>query len=343
MQLKRLVVFGLLFPALLLVGCSKKDDNSFEKADHNKDGKVIFEELIILYPDLTVEEFMAADSNRDGVLDPEEYKHFREARDSGKKLTQPAAPAPAAQPAAPAPAPAAQPATPATPAAPAQPAPAAPSGQETAKEPTASAAPAAAPAQDQTVEVVPAPEPAPAAKPAATTYVVQRGDTLSRIAAKFGVSAQDIMTANGMKNADKLSGGATITIPGPASPAKAASPAVTSFLTDFFAKSTSGDVNGLLDLYAPKVNYYGKGAIGSDVVRQDKVGYFSRWSKRTYTLGPATASEPDASGELRVSVPVAYTVSNGAKTLSGDAVFTFVLRSSGNAFHIVGEASVKKK
>ena len=54
------------------------------------------------------------------------------------------------------------------------------------------------------------------AEPEAQFHTVARGDTLTRLAKKYGVSAQAIMEANGMKNADQLQLGKTLTIPAPA-------------------------------------------------------------------------------------------------------------------------------
>lgn len=232
----RIATLVVLAAGLALAGCSKEDPTGFPKVDYNKDGRIIFEELIVVFPDLTVEEFLAADADGNGTLGDQEYARFREARGVGKKLDAAAPAAPAAKPAdAPAPKPA-EPAAPA-PAKAAEPAPAAPA--------PAPAAPPAAPAlaAPEAVETVvaeppaPAPAPAPAAKPAATsekpaspatkaaagadkaaaaggtTHTVARGDTLSRLVKKYGVSAQAIMEANGMKDADHLQLGKTLTIP----------------------------------------------------------------------------------------------------------------------------------
>ncbi|WP_428561768.1 MAG: LysM peptidoglycan-binding domain-containing protein [Solidesulfovibrio sp. DCME] len=348
-----------------LFGCSKEDPQSFAKVDHDKDGKVIFEELILVFPDLTVEEFLAADADHNESLNEKEYQRLREARASGKKLDAAVAPpaaAPdkaaepaktAAPPAAPAPAKAEEPAAPApTAPAPAAPAPAAPAPAASAAPAPAAQAPAApqSPPAAEVVETVIVDAPAPAAPaPATRTYTVARGDSLSRIAKKFDVSAKAIMAANNMKNADHLEAGAEIVIPGPAAGAApagsaapsgaAASPVVRDFVAAFFDKSASGDVNGLIDLYGERVDYYKKGKSGKDIVRQDKVDYFQRWPKRTYA--PAAASvETLPGGDLRVTVPTSFTAQKGDKQVRGQARFTFLLRPAGDGYRIVGEQSV---
>jgi LysM repeat protein len=340
MQLSR-KVFVAAAVALALIGCTKKDEQAFPKVDYNKDGKIIFEELIVAFPDLTVEEFLAADADGNGTLDEKEYQRFREARQAGKKLE---------------PQPKTAPAAPATPAPPAVPAPATPQSQAPAAPEAAAQAPApvptpmaaseagapAVPTPTETVETVMAPHPSQSADTGAgTAYTVQRGDTLTRIAKKFKVEAKAIMAANSLKSADHLEAGASITIPGQSGQAAAQAPeAVTAFVTDFFAKSDAGDVNALLDRYADTVDYYKKGKSGRDAVRQDKVDFFARWPKRTYTPGPVTVTGTAAQGDLRVSVPVTFKAVSGAKTSSGQAVFTFVLRPEAGSYRIVGENSV---
>ncbi|MBN1287051.1 MAG: LysM peptidoglycan-binding domain-containing protein [Anaerolineae bacterium] len=64
------------------------------------------------------------------------------------------------------------------------------------------------------VPVVPATAPAPAAD----VYVVQRGDTLFGIAARFGVSLQDLVTANGVANPNLIYAGQALVIRGAAVP-----------------------------------------------------------------------------------------------------------------------------
>ena len=45
-------------------------------------------------------------------------------------------------------------------------------------------------------------------------YTIQQGDTLSAIAASFGVTVADIVAANGLANADAIQAGQKLVIPG---------------------------------------------------------------------------------------------------------------------------------
>ena len=54
-------------------------------------------------------------------------------------------------------------------------------------------------------------------EPASTVYVVQRGDTLSRIAARYGVSVGALAAANGIRNVNLVYTGQRLSIPGASS------------------------------------------------------------------------------------------------------------------------------
>jgi LysM repeat protein len=57
------------------------------------------------------------------------------------------------------------------------------------------------------------PAAAPTVSAAAGRYMIQRGDTISKIAARFGVSTQAVLAANGLGWSSIIYGGQTITIP----------------------------------------------------------------------------------------------------------------------------------
>jgi LysM repeat protein len=60
----------------------------------------------------------------------------------------------------------------------------------------------------------PAPPPAPAPAPAATTYTVVRGDTVSGIAARFGLRTAAVLSANGLSGSSIIYPGQRLAIPG---------------------------------------------------------------------------------------------------------------------------------
>jgi LysM repeat protein len=76
---------------------------------------------------------------------------------------------------------------------------------------------AAAPAPVAAPQAAPAPAPSPA--PAGTSYTVVRGDTISGIAARFGLRTAAVLSANGLSGASVIYPGQRIAIPGVASAA----------------------------------------------------------------------------------------------------------------------------
>ena len=81
--------------------------------------------------------------------------------------------------------------------------------------PVAAAPVAATPAAPAPVKATPAPV------ASAGSYVIQSGDTISRIAAKFGISTQALLSANSLSISSVIYAGRTLVIPGASAPAAA--------------------------------------------------------------------------------------------------------------------------
>lgn len=91
-----------------------------------------------------------------------------------------------------------------------------------ATEPSASETPPPAPEETPTSvlpQLTPAPEPPPAPPPAeGVEHVVAWGETIHAIAARYGVSAEDIAAANNLTNPDLIRAGDVLIIPGVSAP-----------------------------------------------------------------------------------------------------------------------------
>lgn len=72
----------------------------------------------------------------------------------------------------------------------------------------------ASPAIELVSQVAPAPS-APAPAPATSTYTVRSGDTISAIAARFGVTTAAVLEANGLSSSSIIYPGGTLVIPAP--------------------------------------------------------------------------------------------------------------------------------
>jgi len=94
----------------------------------------------------------------------------------------------------------------------ASPSPSAAASPSATSEPSRTPRPSASPTAAPTPTPTPAPTPIPAATP--VTYIVQSGDTLNAIAARYGTTAQAIMDANGLTS-DVIHPGQVLIIPVP--------------------------------------------------------------------------------------------------------------------------------
>jgi len=83
----------------------------------------------------------------------------------------------------------------------------------------------------QVASAVPTQTPTTAPSPTPNTYTVRAGDTLSDIAAELDVSVEALMAANRLQDANALSAGQVLIIPGPEDSVAASDPSATSTAT----------------------------------------------------------------------------------------------------------------
>lgn len=92
---------------------------------------------------------------------------------------------------------------------------------------------------------------APAGPDPATqsTHVVQPGETLSEVAARFGVSTADLAAANGIADVDFVAAGTSLSVPGAW---RCPTPEVQRFVDDFEIRKPDGRFHDGVDLFAPR-------------------------------------------------------------------------------------------
>jgi LysM repeat protein len=211
------------------------------------------------------------------------------------------------------------------------------------------AAPAIQPEALQKTVEVPSTTAAPAepenkpSGPAEVAYTVQPGDTLNKIARRFGVGVKDIIARNRIENPDRVDAGKVLDIPQggeAAGNAQAPAPEVQAFVEEFFARSGAENPDSLVELYAEEGDFYKKGMVPKNFVLEDKVRYFQRWPRREYTVsGKPQATAVPGTKRTRIEVPVRYKAKNAEKTASGEAVFVFVVSFESGSPRIVSEDS----
>jgi len=199
-----LVTLGLL---LMAGACSGGERDSFRNVDHDKNGKISYEELLFVFPDVTPETYRSMDTNGDGLLNEGEYANFLKVesmKTASPKAAPEVPPATTGNTQSSAPAKTSQPAIPYK-------------GEEVIEIP----APSQESAHSASARTRPEKgkkdrsqrEPESSARDQPTQYTVLRGDNLTRIAHRFGVTVEEITKANGNMHPDTLRDGQVLTIP----------------------------------------------------------------------------------------------------------------------------------
>ena len=224
--------------AVALYACSGNEKESFGNVDHDKDGKIIYEEAFFVFPDLARQRFAGYDANADGALNLDEYVVLyasetalaKEPKPGGEEKTPDADSGTTAQKSSPSPTERNAPDMAATRAPDAPDAPDAPpitnedlisvsiipSPEEASgKAAVPGTSQSDNPAQPTIKETAPA---APGGQPRTAKtqpqeYAVARGDILIKIAQKFNVTVEDILKANPGLNPDNIREGQKLLIP----------------------------------------------------------------------------------------------------------------------------------
>ena len=198
--MRSIIALSALCLLAVIGACSGGDKESFRSVDHDGNGKISYEEMLFIFPDMTPELFHQLDPDSDGALSENEYGIF---------LQNDALRAAASQ-------------TRGTP-------------PRAATTQSGEAKPLAVPYKGEEIIEIPAPtgdasartktektkkeqkdargKTDPSKRGDATQYTVVRGDNLSRIAHKFGLTVEDITRANGDMNPDTLRDGQILNIP----------------------------------------------------------------------------------------------------------------------------------
>ncbi len=154
--------------------------------------------------------------------------------------------------------------------------------------------------------ITPAPAAAPStpAAPAGFTYTIAAGDTVSAIAARFGVTTADILAANGMGASTIIYSGRTLVIPAPATSAPSSTAAAAAPLSEEMAANArviiqTGQRLGVPDrgiVVALAAAMQESGLRNLDYGDRDSLGLFQQrpstgWGTPAQILDPGYAAE----------------------------------------------------
>jgi len=125
--------------------------------------------------------------------------------------------------------------------------------------------------------------------------------------------------------------------PGPKRSAPSYENEVTNVIREYFDANNQTDVNRLLTLMAPSVDYYRAGSYGHAQIKEDKLKFYARWPQIAYTPVGELAIDRKGANEVSVGVQYDFSVRNPVqcKGRHGAASMNLGLVKSGNQWLIV--------
>ncbi|MFN2540930.1 MAG: carboxypeptidase-like regulatory domain-containing protein [Chthoniobacterales bacterium] len=116
------------------------------------------------------------------------------------------------------------------------------------------------------------------------------------------------------------------------------------FVRDHMATTAKGNLDGVMETYAPQVDYYEHGVRDREFILKDQQKYLSRYSTRTYEVGAIDVIRSDVTGQrpnpeadsVKVSFSFRYKLSApGKPEKSGTASELWVLQKVNGRLQIV--------
>ena len=102
-------------------------------------------------------------------------------------------------------------------------------------------------------------------------------------------------------------------------------------------------VGAELEFFGDRVRYYDEGTVGRDAIRRSLQSYNQKWPRRRFWIAGDVTAEPQRDGQLRVTFPLRYELSNGSERSSGKIMKTLVLEVAGDDLQIVAVNETKAR
>jgi hypothetical protein len=113
-------------------------------------------------------------------------------------------------------------------------------------------------------------------------------------------------------------------------------PSLLAFVQAFIQSGSSDRLESAMQFYAPKVDYYDKGIVDADFIRQEISEFWRRWSRREYHLfdDPAarTGPEPD---QFLVAYRVEYVLRGRRNELRGISAVTVLIKDNDGTYSVL--------
>ena len=115
------------------------------------------------------------------------------------------------------------------------------------------------------------------------------------------------------------------------------------YIGAFVLAGLDPQVGAELEFFADRVRYYDEGTVGRDAIRRSLQSYNQKWPRRRFWIAGDVTAEPKRDGQLRVTFPLRYELSNGSERSSGKILKTLDLEVAGEDLQIVAVNETKAR
>lgn len=115
------------------------------------------------------------------------------------------------------------------------------------------------------------------------------------------------------------------------------------YIGAFVLAGLDPQVGAELEFFADRVRYYDEGTVGRDAIRRSLQSYNQKWPRRRFWIAGDVTAEPQSDGQLRVTFPLRYELSNGAERSSGKILKSLLLEVAGEDLQIAAVNETKAR
>jgi hypothetical protein len=131
---------------------------------------------------------------------------------------------------------------------------------------------------------------------------------------------------------------------GPNTQPVAMKPSLLAFIQAFVQSRASNHLESAMQFYAPKVNYYDKGAVDGESIRQDISEFWRHWPRREYQLFDNPVARPGPMpNQFLVTYRVGYLLGNRRNEMHGLANVSILVQDDDGTYNVLAVHEIPEK
>lgn len=127
-------------------------------------------------------------------------------------------------------------------------------------------------------------------------------------------------------------------------PPVAMKPSLLAFVEAFIQSGASDRLESAMQFYAPKVNYYDKGAVDEEFIRNDLTDFRRRWPRRQYHLFDIPIARPGpAPDQYLVTYRLGYDLEDRRNEMHGISEITILIQDNDGTYSVLSVHEILEK